>query len=153
MTGPGDGQTATAYDAALRLLARREHSRRELKSKLLQRAYALDIIEQALDRLSEQDYLSDRRFAGLYAAERVGKGFGARRIEAELRERGIDAAEIAAALGPFADRWEAVLADLCAHRFGAEPPADRREWQRRARFLEGRGFATASIRRVLGDYG
>ena len=152
MTGRNHPQVATAYDAALRLLARREHSRRELHSKLQLRAYEAQQIEQALDRLCEQDYLSDQRFAEAYVAERVAKGFGALRIEAELRERGIDGAATAAVLAPFAERWESLLADLLQRKFGSEPPADRREWLKRARFLQSRGFRADSIRRVLGDY-
>ena len=152
MTGHTNPQVATAYDAALRLLSRREHSRRELQAKLQLRAYEPQQIEQALDRLSEQDYLSDRRFAEAYAAERVAKGFGELRIEAELRERGIDRAATSAALEPFAGRWESSLAELLRRKFGADAPADRQEWHKRARFVQSRGFRADSIRRVLGDY-
>ncbi len=152
MNGRSKEEAATAYDTALRLLSRREHSRRELRLKLQLREHADECIEPALDRLSAEGYLSDRRFAEAYAAERVGKGFGPRRIEAELGERGIDTAGIAAALAPFADCWSGLLTDLATRRFGELPPASRREWQKRARFLEARGFRADSIRRVLGDY-
>jgi len=152
MTGRTNPQAATVYDAALRLLARREHSRRELQAKLQSRAYEPQHIEQALDRLCELDYLSDRRFAAAYVDERVAKGFGALRIEAELRERGIDGAVIAAVLMPYADRWDALLAGLLQRKFGNAPPVDRREWLKRARFLQSRGFRADSIKRLLGDY-
>lgn len=152
MSGRNNPQVATAYDAALRLLARREHSRRELQAKLQSRAYESEQIEQALDRLCEQNYLSDQRFAEAYAAERVAKGFGELRIEAELRERGIDRAATSAALAPFTGRWESSLAALLQRKFGGGAPADRQEWHKRARFLQARGFRADSIRRVLGDY-
>jgi len=152
MTGRKQQQAATAYAAALRLLARREHSRRELKSKLQLRAHEPQQIEEALDRLCEQNYLSDQRFAAAYVDERVAKGFGAARIEAELRERGIDGELIAAALTPFAESWDGLLAEAQQRKFGSEPPIDRREWLKRARFLQARGFRPDSIRRLLGDY-
>ena len=152
MTGRNNQQAATAYDAGLRLLARREHSRRELRLKLQQRSYEVQPIEQALEQLCERGYLSDQRFATAYVDERVAKGFGAMCIEVELRERGIDAESITAALMPFADQWDTVLADLLQRRFGDAPPGDQREWLKRARFLQARGFRTDAVRRLLGDY-
>jgi regulatory protein len=152
MNGRNNQQAATAYDTALRLLARREHSRRELHTKLQLRDYEKQHIEQALDRLCEQNYLSDRRFAAAYVDERVAKGFGALRIDAELRERGIDGELIDAALMPFAGQWDTLLAHLLQRKFGDEAPADRRQWLKRARYLQTRGLRADSIKRLLGDY-
>ena len=50
-------------DAAMRLLARREHSREELRLKLIQRGFEVSSINPVLVELIEQDTLSDARYA------------------------------------------------------------------------------------------
>jgi len=51
-----------AYQQAMGLLVRREHSRRELKQKLRQRGKEADEIDTALESLSRQDFQNDARF-------------------------------------------------------------------------------------------
>ena len=77
--------------------------------------------------------------------------YGELRIESELLERGVDRSLISAALAPFADEWPERLAELHRRRFGEGEPTDAREWQRRARFLTGRGFRAEAVRRLLGE--
>ncbi|MBT5886904.1 MAG: hypothetical protein HOH56_03820, partial [Acidiferrobacteraceae bacterium] len=50
-------------EVAMRLLARREHSREELRLKLVQRGFEISSIDPVLVELIEQDYLSDARYA------------------------------------------------------------------------------------------
>ena len=71
----GDKPVPSAYDKALGLLARREQSRRELRRKLDQRGYAGEETTAALDRLGEQHYQDDERFAGLprAVAQQIGR--------------------------------------------------------------------------------
>ena len=79
-----------AEQAAIRLLAPREHSRLELRRKLLKRDHAPDVIEEVLQRLEEHGLLSEERFVEQYIAMRKRKGYGPVRIRQELRERGIN---------------------------------------------------------------
>jgi len=142
----------TAYAAAVRLLARREHARSELEAKLRQRGFPAAEVAQALLTLAEQGYLSDARFAELYTRQRIARGFGESRIRAELAERGVEPAVAQAALAPFAGQWPDIVRRTARRRFGEAGPADRREWLRRARFLQARGFHADHIRGVLEDY-
>jgi regulatory protein len=128
-----------AYQQALRLLAMREHSRRELKGKL-DRRFNPGLVERVLDELAGQGLQSDGRFAEQYVHSRCSRGFGPLRIRAELAERGIDEVTIASCLGRDDDRWRALMLEVARRKFGAEPPADRQEQARRGRFLFGRGF-------------
>lgn len=134
---------------ALRLLAIREHSRRELARKLVTRGYQAADIDVALEQLVAEGAINESRLAEYYVAERVGKGFGPRRIRGELREKGLADALIEQHLEPLRNDWPDHLAAAHARRFGHEPPADRAEFGRRARFLEQRGFSTDLIRRLL----
>jgi regulatory protein len=62
----------SAYDKALALVARREHSRVQLKTKLRQSGYEGDETTAAIDRLGEQQYQDDDRFAGMLLRSRIG---------------------------------------------------------------------------------
>lgn len=80
-----------AFNKASDLLARRDHSEKELRDKLRQKGFAADA-EAALAKLKHYGYLDDARFAARYAAElqRV-KHYGRRRIEQALFQKGVAA--------------------------------------------------------------
>ena len=67
--------------AAMDFLARREHSRRELRQKLLRRFKAPELIDTQLNRLTEENLQSDSRYAGSFLRQRIHPGapFGNRR--------------------------------------------------------------------------
>ena len=80
--------------AAMDLLARREHSVEQLRQKLARR-FGRDpeldqVIVEQLDRLVDEGLLSDSRFAAAMLRQLVLKGLGPRRLDGELRQRGID---------------------------------------------------------------
>jgi len=143
-------------------LAQREHSRAELRQKLLRAAQrqaegesepaaasaeALGAeVERVLDALQAKDLLSDQRFADSRLRVRAA-GQGARRIQAELARHGLKLA--AQPLQQLRDSELERAAQLWQRRFG-RPPADARERARQMRFLAGRGFAGDVIRKVLG---
>ncbi len=151
MAASGESGSGDAYAAGLRLLARREHSRRELRAKLALREHAGEAIDEALERLAAEDYLSEARFAEAYVRERVGRGYGESRIRAGLAERGVRPEDAQQALLVVQADWDEVLAETCRRRFGEAPPAGERDWLRRARFLAARGFDNGRIRRLLGE--
>lgn len=78
-------------DDALKLLARRLHSKYELKQKLLKKKHAPDIINEVLSHLERNEILNDSQFSKLFVAEKLrNKKLGALKIKAELFKRGID---------------------------------------------------------------
>lgn len=132
---------------AMRLLARREHTRAELARKLAAHGTEAQI-ESVLDRLCELGLLSDQRFAETWLRSKAAR-HGQARLRHDLAQRGVAADTIATALA------DAELNDdysracqLWQTRFGrvADNP---REWARQARFLQGRGFSADIIRKVL----
>ena len=134
---------------AIRLLAQREHSRKELARKLRRRFADEGVIGQVLDDLAERGLLSDVRFAENYVAQRMRRGYGPLRIRAELQERGVEEALIEAQLDIGQEEWMALLREVAARRFGAADPAGQKEQARRARFLQYRGFPESLVRRYL----
>lgn len=141
----------TCRNVALDLLARREHSHRELVRKLSQRGFETEEIESALQRLVEDGLLSNERFAEAYVSQRVSKGYGPLRIRQELRERGLSDAEADVALAPWRDQWFDVAARQYKKRFGDEGVADVRDKARRMRYLQARGFGFEMINELISD--
>jgi len=138
-----------ACAAALRLLARREHSAQELRGKLTGRGYPGTLAEQVIEALHRENALSDDRFAESYARARFERGLGPLRIAAELRERGVAAALIETALAYADFDWVASALRQRHKRFGTAIPADFSERARQMRFLQQRGFSGDQIRRSL----
>ncbi|MCW8906494.1 MAG: recombination regulator RecX [Sedimenticola sp.] len=142
-------EQAELEQAAIRLLAIREHSRLELQRKLQARTEQPELLQELLDRLQAEGYQSDGRFAEQYVESRKAKGFGPVRIGRELRERGVDSVLIEQWLDPHATDWSALLQSCCRRKFGNAVPGDYRERAKRARFLEYRGFPVEMIRNEL----
>ncbi len=137
--------------AALRLLANREHSRLELSKKLQSRFADSDAIDPVLDSLEEQGYLSDERFVEAYLEMRKRKGYGPLRIQAELQERGISRELISNYLEHGDADWYELMQQAAAGKFGSSADGSRKTQQKAARFLEYRGFPTSMIRSYLWD--
>lgn len=126
------------------LLARREHSYRELIQKLSLRFTDAELIRKAVDQLRDERLQSDYRFAETYLYSRSQRLFGPQRIKAELRERGV-ADEVVAKVFAEADiDWSANQLKLLRTKFGEEAPVDFAEKAKRLRFLQYRGFSSGT---------
>ncbi|HEY1325709.1 MAG TPA: regulatory protein RecX [Casimicrobiaceae bacterium] len=133
---------------AIRLLARREYGRAELAARLRARGAEPQAIERALDKLTAQGYLSDRRYADALVTARRGQ-FSRRAIAHELKTRGVAADASRAALDMLAGSDDAAeAAALWARRYGTVP-RDEREKARQVRFLVSRGYSLSIALRVL----
>ena len=82
---------SSLYSRAIRFLARRSHSREELRRKLILTGSSEEV-ETVLTRLEELRYLNDEDFAFQRARfQRKSKNWGNRRIQLDLKSRGLDA--------------------------------------------------------------
>ena len=138
----------SAYDKALGLLARREHSRKELKTKLRQGGYEGDETDAALDRLGAQHYQDDDRFAEALLRSRIAQGYGPLRLRVELKSHGVSDARVRELIDEADADWDALAAAQLRRRYGAAGSADHAERARRAQFLLRRGFPPATVRSV-----
>ncbi|WPP01066.1 recombination regulator RecX [Pseudomonas sp. HR96] len=134
---------------AMDLLARREHGRVELTRKLRQRGADPEMIEQALDRLSEEGLLSEARYLESFVRYRAGSGYGPARIREELQQRGLARADVEQALRESGFDWAAQLADTWQRKFAGRLPADMRERAKQTRFLVYRGYSMELVSRLL----
>ncbi len=75
-----DDQFNIIYNKSLDLLSRREHSRKEIKEKLLLRYENTEQINVVLEKLVSNNLINDSRFAEAYVLNRKRKGFGPKNI-------------------------------------------------------------------------
>jgi regulatory protein len=146
---------------ALQWLSQREHSRIELRRKLLRAARRRDAaaaaegvdpadcgpeVDALLDWLAANRYLSEARFIESRVHARSTR-FGNRRIVQELAQHGaeLDAGTAERLKASELDRARAVW----QRKFGAAPAVDPAARAKQMRFLAGRGFSAEVIRRVI----
>ena len=110
-----------AKSRALKILEKRDVSRKMLIDKLTEKGISEADAEEVADWLTELRVIDDERYAGLVVRHYAAKGYGERRIKEELYHRGVPR-----------EYWESALeempeADDTLERFirsrlrGAEP--------------------------------
>ena len=135
-----DAAEPTAYQRALGLLVRREHSRKELSRKLSAKGVERDDADLALDKLNRQDFQNDARFACALARSRAGAGYGPNRIRAELSTHGLGRDDVAASLEACERDWDASAADIIQRRYANRDLSDPIQRRKAVDFLLRRGF-------------
>ena len=138
-----------AKEQAIRLLARREHSRTELQHKLTVRGHAAEVVETTLAELAADGLQSDARFVESYVRSGLERGHGEQKIRADLHERGIDDHLTAAGLDLSDEQWRCQAAKAERKRFSPNPPKDSTDEAKRLRFLASRGFPLEIARAVV----
>ena len=144
----------------LQILSQREHSRSELRRKLMVHARAaqaegedwsesappaVEQVEAVLDWLQANRYLSEERFVESRVHARASR-FGNLRIRQELAQHGVALTPDAAQ--QLKDSEAARARDVWLRKFG-QVAAGAAERARQIRFLAGRGFSSEVIRRVV----
>jgi regulatory protein len=132
---------------AIKLLARREHTRVELARKLAGFGTPEEIAAVLLDMVASQ-LQSDKRTAENYLRSNASR-LGASRLRHTLKTRGVapEMIEEQLAQADLPDEMERARA-AWSRKFSAAP-ANAKEWARQARFLQSRGFASDIVRRLL----
>lgn len=130
------------YERAVGLLARREHSRRELERKLVAKGIEADEAHAAVERLAGQGWQDEQRFAGSLARSRAMAGYGPVRIRAELGTHDLPAHVIDAALEELQAQhdWREAARELLQRRLGEVAPTDPARRRKAQSLLLRRGF-------------
>ena len=132
---------------ALRLLARREHSRQELERKLQVHAADEADLAAALDQLQAKGFIDEQRVADSVVHRRA-PGLGTARVKAELRAKGLDDELVAQTVVSLQATEAERATGVWQKKFGAAP-ADATARARQMRFLAARGFSPEVVRRVV----
>lgn len=139
-----------AFNAGAQLLSRREHSSKELYSKLLKN-YQPEFAAEAVARLQEIGMLNDERFAEMYAEELyTKKGFSKRKILYELSAKGIDreiSENIVEELFSEEDNIQRIVDIIRKKYYNVEN--DEKQRRRAAAYLMRSGYSGSEIRQAL----
>lgn len=128
-------------------LAARAQSVAEIQAKLAARGVPADVAAAVVGEASRLGYLDDAELAGQLARGHRARGYGRRRAERELRRRGLDEADTAAALeAAYGDVDEIVLARAA---LGSRTTGDPKTERRAVAFLVRRGFSAGAAWAVV----
>jgi regulatory protein len=141
-----EADTKTVEAAAVRLLARREHSVEELRRKLLTKGYPPETLEPVIQKLIGKRLVSDERFISSFVHHHAKRGQGPVRIRAELRQQGIADSQVDEALRSADFDWVQLAREVRRRKFGADAPRSLGERAKQARFLQYRGFDAEQLR-------
>ncbi len=136
-------------DSAIRLQYQREHSEQELQRKLQQRGFAADEIDATIIELQAKNLQSDQRFAEAYTRARSRRGYGAVRIQQELKQRGVSDDNISDAIQACEVNWFDLLESVRSKKFGSDMPTDYKDKAKQMNFLIYRGFAKEQVQEVF----
>jgi regulatory protein len=145
-----------AREAALKLLERTRRTRSDLTRRLREKGYAEPVVAEVIERLAGVGLLDDAEYAHAFLVERWGRrAAGWRRLEQELRRRGVAGEDIERARARFeqeqggADevRLASRVVAQAARRYAALEPRVRR--QRLYALLARRGFDSETIEQAL----
>ena len=141
---------------ALRYLAYRERSEKEVFDYLIKKKFPQEIIEQTFGYLRRLNYLNDERFARYFAITRNrSKLEGKHRVQRELESKGIaNELAIRTVHELYTEINEEELADACAKKKLRslqkwDIPIQRRKL---ARFLERKGFSAHIILKMVNHF-
>lgn len=131
-------ETIKAY--CLRLLARREHSQKELLTKCLLKGFNQIASCAVIDDLAEHGWQSDCRYAESYAKSRIQRGYGPIAIVYELSQQGVNEVNLESIVSSEAGNWLNLLEQVYLKKYSQDTLLERCEWAKRYRFLMQRGF-------------
>jgi regulatory protein len=148
VTGDPKTRAPSLRERALKLLARREHTRLELARKLSEHAQDREEVERALDECEARGWLSEARVVEQAVHARRSR-FGARRIERDLIAKGVAGEAVAAAVSRLKTGEVDAARAVWRRKFGGALPRTGPERARQVRFLQGRGFELEVIFKVI----
>ena len=136
-------------NAAIALLARREHSFSELTDKLCRRFDDKELIEIEVQKLADDDLQNDRRYAEAFVRYAISKCHGPVRIRNDLLQKGISNFLIDASINEASPDWLDLLHQLSVKKYGGERVSDIKDKAKRYRFFTSKGFTFDCINSVL----
>jgi regulatory protein len=142
-------QKISALDQALSLLSHREHSSKELATKLKAKGNTENEISSTITHLQDINYLNDWRFTEVFIRNRISKPLGVNRILQELIQKGIDKTEAKEAITDANADWFELAKKLKERKFGEEASKDFKEKAKQSRYLQYRGFDFEQIKYAI----
>ena len=143
-----DELISNIYNKALDIISRREHSEKEVTSKLLKKFDEPDLIATTLSRLKDNNLVNDERYAEMYTQIRKRKGFGPKRIKYELSLKGIDDS-LSSVIIEDEGGWQEAAKNAFNKKFKKGIASEYKDKAKQKIFLQNRGFTFQEIDSVF----
>tara|TARA_Y100001949_G_scaffold171213_1_gene173352 strand:+ start:124 stop:585 length:462 start_codon:yes stop_codon:yes gene_type:complete len=130
-------------------LSRREHSKKEIYKKMLDKVNSLQILEEEIKKLEKDGILDDERFAEQYLYSLVKRGLGPLRINKYLQEKGVDSHLINTLLKDL--DWQDLAKEVLLKKSKYQIPPKEEDVIKLKRFLNYRGFEYYDIERAFNN--
>lgn len=140
---------SSAYESAIRLLARREHGAAELCAKLERKGFDADLACEAVAECQRLGLQSDHRFTESYTRWRIGQGYGPLKIIQELKNKRINSDLIQEILNQERHNWLGYAIDVWEKKSKGALDYSINDLQKTQRFLLYRGFSMDIINAVM----
>lgn len=137
------------HASAIRMLAGREHSCFEIKTKLKNKGHDAADIDVVIEQLLQDKYLNESRFAEMFVRSKINRGVGPIKIRLELQQRSVDESLIDEYLDFNQPEWFERAMEVRCKRFGENLPEEVNEKAKQIRFLQQRGFTQKQIMNVI----
>jgi regulatory protein len=139
---------------AVSLLARRDHSAHELRTKLIKKGHDEELVERVLEELLKKRYLDDRRYAQMMLRHHYVRGQGPVKIRYLLNQNAVSSLIINEAFSEFDEDWFELAKNVRLRRFGEIIKAKDKseifkEKSKQMRFLMTRGFDTDQVQYAM----
>ena len=146
---------AALFEYAVKALARRMRTERELRRLMGTRAESERAVDEVVRKLKEMQYLSDARFAADYTRLRKeNQKLGRRRVEQDLAAKGVSRGVVAVHVGEaYAGVDEVALAREYVERRRMKRPEGEKEQARAMGRLLRAGFSAGTVWKVLREWG
>jgi regulatory protein len=147
---PANLSFQAAEDKCVRLLAVRERSSQELRSRLHDAGFSTDIIQALVNRLQSTGLVDDQRFCHLYVESKRRQGWGMQRIHKALKVFGIeleDYADLSLEYSDEGDELQRASEALLRYRGRA-----RDAYTARYRFLITKGFSPTIVYQTMNNW-
>ena len=136
-----------ARNRALRLLDKRDYSRKMILDKLTEKGISPADAEETAEWLCSMGLVDDRRYAGLVVRHYAAKGYGERRVRDELYRRGVPKELWDEALAEMPEQDDTLDRLIRSKLGGKEPNKDN--LSRVSAALQRRGYGWAEIREAI----
>lgn len=140
-----DSECGAAFEKAAKYLGARPRSESEMRTYLIGKGYAQDVIDATIEKLMSYGYIDDAEYCRIYIDTYKHKS-GARKLEAELRAKGIARETIEEALESIDDQSEAAM--RLAEKYLSSHAPDKRKL---TAYLMSKGFDYDTIKSALSD--
>ena len=146
-----ESETKRACEYLLSLISAKMYSKNELKTKLKNKGYESEVIENAIHKLEECGYINDEDYARLYAQSAGLKS--ARQIQQKLFQKGINCEIVQNAVNECKIQGEEDKIRQISAKYMRNREKSAENLQKLKRYLFSKGFSYDDINKIVGEDG